>query len=60
MVFTNKISLGDANIVINNHDVERVQMTKFLAVIIDKKSTWKYHIAHISCKINKVYQLSTN
>ena len=53
MVFTNKILLGDAKIVINNHDVERVQTTKFLGVIIDEKLTWKYHIAHISGKINK-------
>ena len=55
MVFTNKILLGDAKIVINNHDVERVQTTKFLGVIIDEKLTWKYHIAHISGKINKKY-----
>ena len=53
MVFTNKILHGDAKIVINNHDVERVQTTKFLGVIIDEKLTWKYHIAHISGKINK-------
>ena len=58
MVFTNKILLGDAKIVINNHDDERVQVTKFLGVIIDEKLKWKYHVAHISGKINKIYQLS--
>ena len=53
MVFTNEILLGDAKIVINIHDVERVQVTKFLGVIIDHKLKWKYHTAHISGKINK-------
>ena len=36
MVFSNKMLLGDAKIEINNHDVERVQITKFLVVIIDQ------------------------
>ena len=39
IVFTNKNFVGDAKIVINNYDVERVQVTKFLGVIIDEKLT---------------------
>ena len=52
-MFRNKVLLGDAKIVTNSLDVERVQLTKFLGVIIDEKLTRKYHIAHITGKINK-------
>ena len=47
IVFTNKILVGDAKIVINNYDVERVQVTKFLGVIIDEKNM---EISYSSCK----------
>ena len=52
--YTNNCPCGT----LNNHDVERVQVTKFLGVIIDKKLTWKYHLAHMSGKINKNISLS--
>ena len=53
-----KVSHTQTSGTLNNHDVERVQVTKFLGVIIDKKLTWKYHLAHMSDKINKNISLS--
>lgn len=44
---------ADFHISIDNVKIAQVEFTKFLGVIIDKKFTWKHHIAHVSLKISK-------
>lgn len=38
------------NVNLNGVDIERVNETKFLGVIMDHKLCWKPHIEYIKCK----------
>ena len=52
MVFAPKNQhVDDLNIKIQNTNIERVSVTKFLGVMIDAHLSWKYHI-RCTCKKN--------
>ena len=52
MVFAPKNKhVDDLNIKIQNTNIERVSVTKFLGVMIDAHLSWKYHIEY-TCKKN--------
>ena len=38
---------------INNHDIERVNIMKFISVLLDDNLSWKEHIKHLENKIDK-------
>ena len=40
-------------LVLNNIDIERVEFTKFLGVLIQENLSWKHHIDYISNKVSK-------
>lgn len=48
-----KINVHHSGIKINNQDVEFVNSTKFIGVILDEKLTWEKHILMIKSKIAK-------
>lgn len=53
MIFTNSTIKSDLNIYINNVGIDRVQVTKFLGVVIDEKLNWKEHVSYIPKKLSK-------
>ena len=54
MIFTRKKHIdSNINLSIDGESICEVQKTKFLGVIIDKKLTWKEHIAFIAGKISR-------
>ena len=54
MIFTRKIHIDtDITLSIDGEPIYEVQKTKFLGVMIDKKFTWKEHIALASGKITQ-------
>ena len=53
IIFGNRKYKGDINIKINNFNIERVYVTKFLGVYIDHKLNWKKHIDVICSKISR-------
>jgi hypothetical protein len=55
MVFVpnSKRNCNDIKIIIENQEIEIVEKTKFLGIILDKSLSWKQHIAYISTKIAK-------
>ena len=55
MVFCNRgrsFSLN-SDVRIAGTNIERVNHTKFLGIIIDSKLSWKFHIDHVCSKISK-------
>ena len=38
---------------IDNFEIVRERVTKFLGIFIDKNMTWKYHIKHVCNKVSK-------
>ena len=53
MLFSFKRNASNLKIRINDTEIERKSVTKFLGVQIDDKLTWKAHISHISNKVSK-------
>ena len=55
MLFTTKRKKLSQQIAIqiSNHEISRVDHTKFLGVVIDDKLNWSYHINSIKNKIAK-------
>ena len=53
MLFSNCKIKDIVDIKINNCDVERVYVTKFLGVLIDHKLNWKEHIVKVNTKLCK-------
>ena len=53
MLFTRKKAAYDRNIKINNEYINRVETTKFFAVYLDSKLTWKKQILYIKSKVAK-------
>ena len=53
MLFTNSKCSTDIQIQICNTDIERVNATKFLGVLIDDKLTWKNHIELVKSKVSR-------
>ena len=53
MLFTFKRNISELKIVINDTEIERKSITKFLGVQIDDKLNWKAHITHICSKVSK-------
>ena len=54
MVFAPKNKyVDDLNIKLQNKNIERVSVTKFLGVMIDAHLSWKYHIEYTCKKISK-------
>src|SRR5579872_6299102 len=48
-----QINVSPFQITIENEQIAKVDSTKFLGVIVDKKLTWQQHISSISLKISK-------
>lgn len=63
LIFSNKKSIPDLNIKIDNTNIERVKSIKFLGVIIDEKISFAEHIQQTKTKISRaagiMYKLST-
>ena len=53
MLFSFKRNISELKIKINDTEIERKSVTKFLGVQIDDKLNWKAHITHICSKISK-------
>ena len=53
MVFSNRRYVADVRIQICNVNISRVNVTKFLGVLIDDKLTWKEHIELVKTKVSK-------
>ena len=53
MLFGNNRNMVDCSIYINNIEIERVYVTKFLGLHIDCKLDWKVHIQNVKNKIAK-------
>ena len=53
MVFSNKKSQVDIKLTIDCNEIDRVEQTKFLGVIIDKNLDWSKHISYISGKVSR-------
>ena len=47
-------------LVMNNHQIERINEIKFLGYIIDEKLSWKSHVNYISFKISKNFAILKN
>ena len=43
MIFKTK-----ANVIMNEHQINQVNYTKFLGLYIDEELIWKYHINHVN------------
>ena len=44
-------------LIMNNHQIERINEIKFLGYIIDEKLSWKSHVNYISFKISKNFAI---
>jgi hypothetical protein len=53
MLFGNRNHHKNCKITINNNEVERVHVTKFLGVLIDENFNWKDHIKLVKSKLSK-------
>ena len=53
IIFGNRKFNEKLSITINEFEIERVYVTKFLGVFIDHKLNWKYHIENICTKISR-------
>ena len=53
IIFGNRKFNEKIGITINEFEIERVYVTKFLGVLIDHKLNWKYHIENICTKISR-------
>ena len=53
MIFTKQNVPKDIEVSINNHNIERVFLTKFLGVFIDCNLNWKDQILHVRKKVFK-------
>ena len=53
MVFGKCKYKDNAKVTINDIDIERVPVTKFLGVLIDEKLCWNYHINQVKNKLAK-------
>ena len=57
MIFSNHNINPDVKVSINEVNLERVYVTKFLGVFIDHKLNWKEHVVNLSKKLQKAFQL---
>jgi hypothetical protein len=48
-----RIKVDDSKIQIEGHDINRIESTTFLGVVIDDKMSWKLHINNICNKVSK-------
>ena len=53
MLFDNKCTTCDHNVIIDSVNVERVNVTKFLGVKVDDQLTWKHQINLTCTNISK-------
>ena len=53
MLFTFKRDVSELKIRINDIEIERKSITKFLGLQIDEKLNWKAHITHLCNKVSK-------
>ena len=53
MIFSNKKIVSNVCVKINDDNIERVECTKFLGIMIDSKLTWKTHIVNVKRKLSK-------
>lgn len=50
---TNRTITDNIDIIYNGKQIDEVDHTKFLGIIIDKNLTWKFHIDHICSKLDR-------
>jgi hypothetical protein len=53
MLFSKRDLTTDISISINDQQIQRVQNTKFLGIVLDEKLTWKEHISNVRKKVSK-------
>ena len=53
MIFSNKKPISNVSVRINNVEIDRVNCTKFLGVLIDNRLTWKEQISKVKGKLCK-------
>ena len=55
MFFKSRKKLQELNlqVYINDQQIEQVNETVFLGVVLDENLTWKAHISHVANKISK-------
>ena len=54
MIFSNKNRVrNNINLNMDNTEIERVTVTKFLGVLVDENLNWKQHIIHVRNKLSK-------
>jgi len=57
MIFSSKnkkVQVDESlKVTINNVEIERVHITKFLGVLVDDKLNWKQHVSYIKGKVSK-------
>ena len=54
MIFRNRLPDIEINLFINNQQITRVHVTKFLGVYIEESLNWKYQINKVRLKLSKV------
>ena len=54
MIFRNRLPDIEINLFINNQQITRVHVTKFIGVYIDESLNWKYQINKARLKLSKV------
>ena len=57
MLFSNSKVLPLINISIHDYKIEKVNVTKFLGILIDDKLNWKLHIEMVKSKLNKTISI---
>ena len=53
MIFSNRLKNTDLKIEICNTSINRVNVTRFLGVLIDDRLTWKRQISYVNSKVSK-------
>ena len=57
MLFSNSKLPQKLDISIKNHCIDKVDVTKFLGVLIDEKLNWKQHINMVRSKLSKTFSV---
>ena len=53
MIFGNRSVKKHISLKVNNEEIDRVEVTTFVGVLIDAKLTWKNHISLVKFKLSK-------
>jgi len=50
-IFTNKKSISNVKVLLNNNEIARVVVTKYLGMYLDEKLSWSHHVEYICNKL---------